>query len=840
MKKQVLRQFTGIALVALFAGATVSAEDVDRGASAAGARKASALAVSSPVAEPEFVRPSANIALGASYTMEPAPNYVHCTDPGDIRQLTDGQYSEGYFWVQPTTVGWHSAKPVVVTLDLGADKPIRGVSFRTAAGAAGVDWPLAISVFMSGEDRRFYEACELVGASAVRGLPPAQGYATHRYWTDQLRTHGRYVTFVFAAAPYAFVDELEVYEGDSEWLALPRTGTGVADVKALTQSVAIREAVARRLRKDIADIRAKTDYAEVSRKVRRSVASELDAIEKEMDSIPAPAVEAFRAVLPLNRLHERLFQAQASLWQAQGLAPLVVWQSGVWDALSHLADPPQEGSPAVRVRMMANEYRAGAFNLTNATLQPLTVEVRISGMPGGLNPDYIRVHEVLWTDTKQGRPVAKALPEVSRDGDAYRVSIPAGMTRQVWLTFHPRDIAPGVHEGIIEVKAPGKPYDVPLRLHVYPLRFPDQPTLHFGGWDYTNADAMYGVTPQNREALIAHLREHFADSPWGTSAAMPLGEYDAQGNMIKPPDTANFDLWLTRWPRARQYCVFANVPRDMGPAQLGTPGFDKAVQTWVSFWADYARAKGLTAEQICVLLVDEPRAAEQDEVILAWAKAIRAADTGIRVWEDPIYEDMTEANPAMVSACHVLCPNRAIFLRANQAYRDFFTAQRDRGSALEFYSCSGPARLLDPYAYYRMQAWTCWQYGATGSYFWAFGDGGGAPSWNGYILPGSDYTPLFLDETSVTAAKELEACREGIEDYEYLRMLRDAIATAATRGVRAEVLEQARKVLAEVPERVCKAGASETFRWSDAIDRTLADQARVEILDTLAALETAK
>ncbi|MCL5097056.1 MAG: hypothetical protein M1608_05920, partial [Candidatus Omnitrophica bacterium] len=50
--------------------------------------------------------PPVNLALGKPYTLEPAPNYPYCTDPGDRTQLTDGQYVKGYFWTQKGTVGW--------------------------------------------------------------------------------------------------------------------------------------------------------------------------------------------------------------------------------------------------------------------------------------------------------------------------------------------------------------------------------------------------------------------------------------------------------------------------------------------------------------------------------------------------------------------------------------------------------------------------------------------------------------------------------------------------------------------------------------------------------------
>ena len=155
-----------------------------------------------------------NIALGASYTLDPAPNYEHSTDDADGEQLTDGVYTEGYFWTQLSTVGWQDQKPVIVTLDLGTVMPIRGVSFSTAAGLADVRWPLAIRIFTAGEDRLFHEVGDLVELSAEHGSPPATEYGTHRYWTDQLRTHGRHVSLVVWNEPFTFVDEIEIYGGE--------------------------------------------------------------------------------------------------------------------------------------------------------------------------------------------------------------------------------------------------------------------------------------------------------------------------------------------------------------------------------------------------------------------------------------------------------------------------------------------------------------------------------------------------------------------------------------------------------------------------------------------------
>jgi len=789
-----------------------------------------------------FNRPSENIAKGASYTLDPRPNYNHCTDADDIKQLTDGIYSEGYFWVQKSTVGWRNASPTTITLDLGAAQPIRGVSFHTAAGVAGVKWPLAIFVFVADEEKQFHLAGDLVTLGLKNGRPPAEGYNTHRYWTDALETHGRYVAFVIAAHSYGFVDEIEVYAGDPAWLDKPLTGAPITEVKKYVTELRVASAVKRRLQEDLDTVRENAADRRVPKKVRKSVNETLDEVAQAMAELPTIYGDDFRCVLPLNNLHAKIFAAQANLWAAKGYKPLTLWGSGLWDPLSHVADPDPDTPAEVAVTMMINEYRAGAFNISNATPNEAVVELRITGMPGGTSPDYITVHEVPWTDTHSGKPVAKALPVAPRKGDAYTLSVPSGMTQQVWITFHPVDVAPGTFQGKIELKGAGQSLEAPLTLTIYPIRFPDQPTLHFGGWDYVNSGGSYGVTAQNSDAFVAHLQEHFVDAPWATKAVIPPGAYDAEGNMTQEPSTTTFDEWIGLWPKAQRFCIFTAVGNNFAGKPMDSPAFRKAVTEWLAFWAAYTKKKGIDPEQIFLLVVDEPHELKQDAVILEWARVIHASGTGFNVWEDPTYHDMNKANQDMIAECDVLCPNRPIYLSANQAYRDYYAEQRKKGIALEFYSCSGPSRLLDPYTYYRLQAWTCWQTGAVASYFWAMGDNSGQSSWNEYRLARNGYAPIFLDETTVTGAKEMEACREGIEDYEYFVMLRDAIAKKEKTGAQNAVLDQARALLNESAHRVLEGpGAMDLFWHKPAsrtpTDRTLADKVRVEILDKVMELK---
>ena len=843
-------------------------------------------------------RPSANIALGARYTIEPRPNYGHCSDPGDYEQLTDGVYTEGYFWVQKSTVGYAEKTPSMVTIDLGEVKPIRGVSYHTAGGFANVEWPLTIRVLVAGEDEQFHEIGDLVQLSEEQHGPfapvkapdamwavdemvfsqaevhhhynqyrdrfpekmtpevreqviedayrtRAEQYGTYRYWTDRLRTHGRYVSLVVWNEPYTFVDEIEVYAGEPEWVNEPLPGPSVGDVSTFARGLANQKGIRTRLTQDIEALRNAAAAEGIPVSIRDDVLEELAAVEENLGQASATFGQDFEAVLPLNSWHERVLQTQAWLWRARSLEPLTFWRSDLWDALELIGTPDTEAELAVDVHLMRKEHRAGSFNVSNSSDEPVQVAFKLSGLPGGDNPDYVTVHEVIWTDTRGGVPVAAALPEAVTENNLYTVTVPSGMTRQVWLTFNPVDVEPGTYQGEIVVESTPSAKQFPLRMHLYPLDFPQKQTLHFGGWDYTDRIGHLPlITEQNRLEFIEHLREHRVDSPWGLKLVLPHGTHDATGTMTAPPSTDHLDAWLELWPDAAQYMVFAKVRDNFDGLPMGTPEFDVAVKAWVTFWAGYIKSKGISPEQFALLLVDEPDEPYLDERILLWAKPIRAADTGVRVWEDVTHMDMLEANQDMIDACHVLSPNYGSFLSQGEEYRNYFLNKRDQGIALEFYK-AWMGRTKDPYAG-RLMAWTSWRYGAEAIYMWAFGDTGGASSWNEYLAFKSSFAPLFIARDSITAGKHLEAAREGIQDYEYFVMLDRVIKDASARGITGPELDEARRLLETLPASVCEAGGHSDeldddkplggFHWLTDLDRTLADRARIQVLVALVEL----
>jgi hypothetical protein len=780
-----------------------------------------------------------NLARGRPYTLQPTPGYPLCTDPGDSTQLTDGQYTVGYFWTQKSTVGWVRMQDLVVTLDLGADYPIRGLSLNSAAGVAGVKWPASIRVLVSVDGRAYHELGDLLKFSQT--LPAPDGtYTVQRFQTDALQTHGRYVKLLIApVGNCTFVDEIEVHRGAEAFRQVALPGPAISYAPEYFDADPFMAHLKRRLGLDLETVRASLGREKLPVAIRERLAREAAELDQAIVAVPAVDPQTFRGVLPFNPVHERVYALQGAARAALGRAPVVAWRANPWDYLAPTDLPASPPAPVLSVAAMQGETRACALNLTNCTPRPLTATLTFEGVPEKLLAEGVRVHEVAWTDTPAAVLVAAALPELTAKDGRYEVSLPAGMTRQVWFSITATGLSPGTHRGALVIAgATAKPLRVPVTVRAFDLQFPPRPRLHVGGWDYTDG-TLYGVTPQNRLPLIAHLQSRLVDSPWATYSAMPFGEYDATGQFAKPPGTRGMDNWVRGWPQARRYHVFNRVD-GTAPFKLDDPLFAVKVGAWIHFWVAHLKTLGIGPERLFLLLVDESQTVEQDRIITAWSRAIKAAEPRVSIWDDGT-RPMERMTPEVLAAVDYMCPHRpSLMTEQDDGQMAVYRQQREAGKGLYLYSCWGPTRTLDPYAYYRLQAWSVFQMGGEGSFFWALGSSGGGSSFNDYVQKDTAYTPLFMDRDSVTAGKHMEAIRESVGDFEYLSMLRDRVSELAQRQPGHKLLPRANALLAGAADRVLSApGARITdynvteMAWQAPRDRGSADTVRLEIGEML-------
>jgi hypothetical protein len=776
-----------------------------------------------------LVAQETNLALGKKFTLSPRPNYKLCKDADDNKQLTDGQYVKGYFWTQKGTVGWSRPGTVVVTVDLGKVYPISGFSWNCAAGRAGVEWPNIIMLMVSDDGKTYYPVGDLVELDVAK-KPGTEEYVIFKYTTKDVKTYGRYVKFMtVTAGPYIFVDEVEVFLGKDRYKVASR---GIAiPPKTYVNSKIFSSYIKKRFNQDLNSVKTTVKNSSINEQAKKILTNKANRLRAKLNQASKIKVAGFRAVFPYNSWHEQLIAIRADVWRAQGMKQLLVNNAGRWDMLKFWDEPDQKTAlKPVTITLMRNETRSAVINISN----PLPSSAKISlSVTGNIPAKLLSFSQVEWVDTKKGIPVAAALVPLTK---ALPLTVISGMTRQLWIQADSKNIAAGNYHGnlVLNAGAAGK-VNVPLAVKLAPLTFPKRPRLHVGGWDYTDSVPSRGIDKGNIKQVIKHLQERYVDVPWATPATMPMGSFDKTGKMTAKPNTERFDKWLKLWPNARVYAVFLSVKNNIRGIKMSSPVFKIAVANWIKWWRQHCLKQGIKPSQVALLLVDEPHSKAQDDIILAWAKVIKATCPQFIIWEDPTWKTPAKHSVAMLDISDVLCPNRPLYLRS-KAYRDFYN-ERAKKQTLWLYSCSGPNRLLDPYSYFLLQSWECLRIGAKSTHFWAFGDtGGGKSSWNPYLQKGVSYVPYYLDKTSVTPAKYMEAVAESVRDYEYFMMLKDAVAKAKKNGVKQAEVANAEALLKSGPARVLNAKHASAIDWKAPKDRTIADQVRIEALELLVKL----
>jgi len=123
----------------------------------------------------------------------------------------------------------------------------------------------------------------------------------------------------------------------------------------------------------------------------------------------------------------------------------------------------------------------------------------------------------------------------------------------------------------------------------------------------------------------------------------------------------------------------------------------------------------------------------------------------------------------------------------------------------------------------------------TGSAFWSYGSTGAATNWNEYDSVGKvNYSPAYIDPVSITTGRHWEAVREGLEDYQYLRMLQIKIDQLEALGTNPALVTEARNFLASQPQDVLDGvGRSYGIWTATKTSHALPDQIRLQALDLM-------
>lgn len=742
-----------------------------------------------------------NIALGKKVTLAPKPNSA---EPGNRPEsLTDGnppvaavtQEGTSALWVQPGAVGWNLVSPAVIVVDLESVQPISGFSYHTAAGTSDVTLPTAIHVAVSDDQKAWRYAGDLVKLSdAMKKAPQYGTYQRHTYVTHDVKVRGRYVAFGVASKIYVTTDEVEVFAGTSNAPDQSvKLQSSAASVLEYMRSFTVKQGQSNRIKHDSALIATEIARSSIPQASKNLLAARVKAAQK-LDGIqPLPGLD-YKAIIPVNGAHRELLAIRGQLMAMQGFRPLTVWSQQRYSWLPLLATPPKNAKAAIHFAMLGNQFRAQSLLLTNASAAEKVVTLKLDGAPKGARSGWLKVDAAEWTDTQRGIVISDALLPAESQNGAYRVTVPAGTTRKVWLTVDSSKLTAGRFKSSLQVQSGGTQSKVPFNLDVSRVNM-NRPRISLGMWDESDsaeAGQAMGITALNKAAALKLMKSHYVDTAWGKRTTLPWPEakdFDANNKLVTALNFDKLDKWIGEWPDARHFFNFVYADRFFAGAEIGTPEFDARLGNWAVELSRHLKQIGIKPKQFGFMVIDEQRTDEHDAIVKAWANVLKKVTPEISIFQNPnwVRPDLRKDQQALVQA-DVLSPMMPLYYRGGAPAKAWYENLRKQGKLLWFYQCFGPARLFDPQRYYRYQAWHTYSIGGTGQGFWSFGDIGrqSNTSWNDYSnAPFFSFTPQFIDVDTMQTSVHWESVREGMQDYEELAMLRDSIAQCKNSAWRA-------------------------------------------------------
>lgn len=544
-----------------------------------------------------------------------------------------------------------------------------------------------------------------------------------------------------------------------------------------------------------------------------------------------------------------------------------LWWSDATRKIARTRPAPTTLGTALRLSAARNEFEAAQLVLQpKSGLRGLTASA--SALVGPGDPAHMETAkiggepiQILWVYYHPVREVLDAhgvaddwpdaLPPLDRP-----IDIAAGTNQPLWILVKvPAGAPPGDYKGVVQLKAEGWSASVPVHLHVWNFTLPEKPYTQSGfGMGMGNPFRYQGLkTDADKKAVYAKYLQSFTDHRISTYDPTMFDHIDIQWEPRATPPRARLDF--ARFDRAMSEVVAKNhitafslpIPGmgggtfheryegEIAGFKAGSPEYEAMFSSMVRQLEQHLRDKGWL-DLAFIYWFDEPE--EKDyEFVRKGMERIHQYAPGLRrmLTEEP--------NDALAGAVDLWCP-----LTPN-LNPDIASRRRLAGDHFWWYVCCGPRApycglFIDhPATDLRVWLWQTWQHKVEGILIWdstywtsdaAFPDSLQNPYEDpmgyvsGYSTPKGTklywgngdgrflYPPLAAAGGSEkpildgpVSSIRWEMLREGLEDVDYLHLLRNAL-NAPPAGASAELIADAGRLL-QVPREITASMTDYTF-----------------------------
>ena len=485
----------------------------------------------------------------------------------------------------------------------------------------------------------------------------------------------------------------------------------------------------------------------------------------------------------------------------KALAPrgdFLIWRGNPWGYFDPVESLPTPGNvrDGLDVALCAGEYESLVLNLTNISGAAIDVRVRCGDVCGAVEraaSRHIQLSKTVTVPTERRERVADALVPLDEAG---LLSIPKFESAQVWITVNAVDLPPGQYVAELVLKSIAiDPTEISMPIHivVHDLALPRPRPVRVCVW----TTGTEGLMSTGNDAVLRDLVEH------GVTVffpAAPEARWDQNGTRLGPIDYSRHDDTVRRLAPHGFLLFLTPQSHVRGPEFLSEP-WKRAFVAYVRDWAAHLKALGLDYDGWAFYPYDEPSSpfTETTLHLIEVAKLIREADPNILIYTDPTSGTTMETVRMFTGLIDIWQPSSELLERLGP---ELLPEAKRVGKEVWFYDAAGGAKTLSCLGIYRWRFWFAWRHGLTGVGWWVYAHHGGEDLWDGPNATGDFFATVYDGATGPISSKRWEAAREGVEDYEYLVMLRQRIHAAERRGVPDSALDSARQLLAGAPEEM--------------------------------------
>jgi hypothetical protein len=493
-----------------------------------------------------------------------------------------------------------------------------------------------------------------------------------------------------------------------------------------------------------------------------------------------------------RRLRQMAIAGQA----LAGSGSFFAWQFTPWAYFDgrDTQPAPEDRTERLETSLCMGEYESLALNVTNATARTLQVRVLCKDPEGTKTPvaGHVEFRRAVTVAAVHREQVADALPRLD---DAGLVSIAPLESEQLWITVNADGLQPGIYEIPLRLKSvEPDPTEVtiPIRITVYDLALPRPHPLRMCLWTSEAGDLGTRQDPVLHDLVTHGVTVYLASAP--------KAKFNENGDLIGEPDFAEHDEAVRRLSPHGLLLYASPQGVVTGPPFL-SDAWKKAFISYLRAWTAHMKGIGLDYDAWALYPYDEPSTpfAETTVNLVAVAKVIREADPNILIYADPTSGTTMETVKMFTGLIDIWQPSSELLERLGP---ELVPEAKRVGKHVWFYDAAGNSKTLSCLGIYRWRFWYAWQLGLTGVGWWVYAQHGGADRWDGPNPTGDYFATVYDGPQGPVSSKRWEAAREGVEDYEYLYLLRESVRAAEAQGVPETQLADAKRLLQELPKEM--------------------------------------